>query len=767
MFYRILFFFIFFLLNSSIATAGNHSFCGGSVNFKTFKKIDNLIPQSIEVEVFNYRKWQKNNLRIIKDMVSDGFYGAIAEKYKENNFKAIIHVKFDNKVKCSFDATIRQHGDFHDHIKLVDGKVTQSLDVKLKNGHINGITSFKLFIPETRKNPNEEIFITELLRLFGFLGLRTYFVDVNLNDMNSVMLFQERPEKETLEFHLRREGPILEGDERYMTSLNDVGIYVQLARQSNSDWSQKGEQHQNISFKASTLINQFYLLNRKWYGYRNNNPNYYADYFNLDNKFLAQNNPKQISNLELYNAIIFATYAQHSLIPHNRIFFWNSIKNYFEPIYYDGDIDIERGFSEPSNIPNKEDFLVGINNAKNKIKNIDIDEFYKKIEFRRSTLSKKETGKKLKKILKSLDSLKTYVTKNIENDETKISKFSINKEIIKYIDSSVDTKKKIYLVFRNPQTKIFHVCENVSLKCEKINFTAKETKDLLRGRLLLNSFFYQYIGDYLGIENELNKSSILDITDLSNFNNFKFKNTNFYYDKGISFEFTETNSAFNINQTAPGARAFFNEGSIENLSINFKGYKVTEEKEIPNYPIDERGLTGCLTFIDMRVENININSDQSSCEDTVNLINVKGSLNKVNIKKSFSDALDIDFSNISINIANISEAKNDCVDLSTGKYKLNQLNLITCGDKALSVGEKSYLQLNEIKVENSNTGIASKDSSVVFLENGYFKNLNTCISAYKKKQEFSGGFIEVKKLDCRNSLNEEDMDIFSEIRRIN
>ena len=76
MFYRILFFFIFFLLNSSIATAGNHSFCGGSVNFKTFKKIDNLIPQSIEVEVFNYRKWQKNNLRIIKDMVSDGFYGA-------------------------------------------------------------------------------------------------------------------------------------------------------------------------------------------------------------------------------------------------------------------------------------------------------------------------------------------------------------------------------------------------------------------------------------------------------------------------------------------------------------------------------------------------------------------------------------------------------------------------------------------------------------------------------------------------------------------
>ena len=46
---------------------------------------------------------------------------------------------------------------------------------------------------------------------------------------------------------------------------------------------------------------------------------------------------------------------------------------------------------------------------------------------------------------------------------------------------------------------------------------------------------------------------------------------------------------------------------------------------------------------------ININSNNSSCEDTVNLLNVKGSIDKINIESSFSDALDVDFSDIEIN----------------------------------------------------------------------------------------------------------------------
>ena len=41
-------------------------------------------------------------------------------------------------------AEARAHGDLKDHIYFKDGKVYQSLDVQLLNGHINNITKFKL-----------------------------------------------------------------------------------------------------------------------------------------------------------------------------------------------------------------------------------------------------------------------------------------------------------------------------------------------------------------------------------------------------------------------------------------------------------------------------------------------------------------------------------------------------------------------------------------------------------------------------------------------
>ena len=45
---------------------------------------------------------------------------------------------------------------------MENGNFIQSLDVHLKEGNINGITKFKLLLPRTRVNPDEEIMITEL-----------------------------------------------------------------------------------------------------------------------------------------------------------------------------------------------------------------------------------------------------------------------------------------------------------------------------------------------------------------------------------------------------------------------------------------------------------------------------------------------------------------------------------------------------------------------------------------------------------------------------
>ena len=93
---------------------------------------------------------------------------------------------------------------------------------------------------------------------------------------------------------------------------------------------------------------------------------------------------------------------------------------------------------------------------------------------------------------------------------------------------------------------------------------------------------------------------------------------------------------------------------------------------------------------------------------------------------------------------------NDCVDLSFGDYEINNSKLINCEDKGISIGEKSYAQLNSIKILNVNTGIASKDSSFAKVNNSNINNAKICLSAYRKKQEFGSASISVKNLICKN-----------------
>ena len=331
------------------------------------------------------------------------------------------------------------------------------------------------------------------------------------------------------------------------------------------------------------------------------------------------------------------------------------------------------------------------------------------------------------------------------------------KEIWKnYIDTSLALIPDINFIFRNPSNKMFTSCIGKYLDCKKITLTAKDIKNLLKGRLKKNNIIYQYIGEYI----DYDKLKEIPIQD---YKARKIKNSTFYFDDDISFNFNEKNSILDIYQLKPAARAFFGEGLLENIKVNFYGFDGEINSKISNYPIDNRGLTGCLSFVNLKLKNVTIMSEKSNCEDAINLINVKGSINNINIKNSFSDGLDIDFSNVDIDKINILSSGNDCVDLSYGKYNLNKLNLTNCGDKALSVGEKSLLNLNEVIAENSNIGIASKDSSVTKLNYAYLRNLKTCVSAYNKKQEFSGSLLKIKNIDCKNYEEKKNIDVKSNI----
>ena len=75
-------------------------------------------------------------------------------------------------------------------------------------------------------------------------------------------------------------------------------------------------------------------------------------------------------------------------------------------------------------------------------------------------------------------------------------------------------------------------------------------------------------------------------------------------------------------------------------------------------------------------------------------------------------------------------------------------------DKGLSVGEKSFAEINNLNIKNTNLAIAIKDSSVTFVSNFTGENINSCINAYRKKQEFGPVRIKIEQRDCYGTIED-------------
>ena len=76
-----------------------------------------------------------------------------------------------------------------------------------------------------------------------------------------------------------------------------------------------------------------------------------------------------------------------------------------------------------------------------------------------------------------------------------------------------------------------------------------------------------------------------------------------------------------------------------------------------------------------------------------------------------------------------------------------------CGDKGISIGEKSEFSAQDIFIENSYIGTSVKDLSSANYKNLEIINGKICIEAIQKKQEFGGGKLLVNNLICEVGIN--------------
>ena len=738
------------------------------------KKIDSRKIIKIEVDINNYKKWTVNNIKILTS--STRFISNDLKK----NFNGKVKVYFDNNLECIFKARIRHSGDAKDHIALKNNSVIQSLDIRLKNGNIKGITKFKLFKPDVRGNLEDVIIQNQILRNMNYLSPRSYKVQSRVNETNSVMLFQEKASKELLEFNNRREGPILEGDQNFFFELvknipdNNLSNWsvgtpflrnksskVMLSKLTNANLITRGNVHKQISLDAINKLNLIYL---NWSNrFQDEKNNFFFFDYDLDNNLLSFFDNNKTINLEIYNLFMQSTNSQHALSSSNRKFYWNSIEHYFEPIVYDANPNIDLNFSTTTTAISRLPVTRHLNDAFNKLNNIltniNINNLHEQVKSSGLDLAKEKLEKKIIKIIKNLKIVKKNYDQNLNEEIILHNNFKIINNILdKFNENIAEIDSDAYLVKYDGFD--FYKCKIYLKDCKILKILDEDLIKLLEGELKIKKNHYQFIGNKIDL-NYLNKKE--------EFNFKKFLGTKIYYDNNVEVKTNIESNTIQINQKKIGGRAFVIDGILKETTIIFNGIEFLEKfrnnpsLKPPNFPINNKGLTGCLSLINLNLENINISANNSSCEDTINFIGSTGTINQIFIQNSFSDALDIDYSSLKIGYIEISTAINDCTDFSSGQYELKSLILKNCGDKGISVGEKSNVQIDDIKIDQADIGIASKDSSIIKLNKATLKNLRTCVSAYNKKQEFDGGFIKINEIKCENFLKKFDIDSLSKV----
>ena len=724
MFHRFKFIYVFikFIFLFSLYTNSTYG-------FETVKDIN--IPELLEIN-FKKKALKEYIFNLYKAKISLASSSSIKDRYKKWH---PIQIRINNEKNegTFFNGKARVTGDSYRHIDIQN--LNSSLKIKLKRDNISGITTFRLILPKAIGNDvnddgKNEILWSILMEFLGYPTLYKAIIKVKLNEKIYDAYFEEGFEKEFIERWGFREAPILKGDERQF-------------------WYNR-----NQNLKETDAVN-FIIQNRK---FLKNHTSLKILMNGIDsNQYYRLN--------EFYSLNSF--FAKHGITINNRRFLFDPIRNFKIPIYYDGEVKL-------STLPPKWKF--------DRHKKINCDATLKlfKSNFRNNIYLNKINFEYKKRSFTKLNKLQKCIVKFIINHRSSWSKNEVQ------VLERRDYKKSEHGDYWNLNRKFRGTGKNINTKDLKANFSLIEQPEIIKYR---NNEFYscnQEVAtndcqklDFLQARKYLiGKSKPKILKDLSKafpfimHNNKNQKTPNliniFEKNKNIVLK-NDTLTLIKLNENLEQLNVYNNNFNSRliltgNTSKKFKLFvKKVSNLKISNSPIryDEHLLTGCVTFIDTKFNGGKISIEQKNCEDSINIISSKGQIDEIKVENAKFDAIDLDFSDIKIKLINVENAGNDCVDVSSGTYNFDKTSVTNCGDKAVSVGENSRALINNLINNNSKTGLASKDSSITYVKNYNVDQksnkgtTNYCISAYRKKQEFYGGYVYYNNTNCESFFNDE------------
>ncbi len=688
----------------------------------------------IELAFDDYRSWVKKKIKTYVSLAKRGH----ARKRKRNSGLITVHTR--GGISCTLRAEVRAHGDLSDHYP---GNLDEepSLNIKLVDGHIFGITKFILFRPETRFGENE-VFVTTLLSELGFLSPRSSMSTFNITGSDKPpvkVIFQEKIVKEFLEANSVREGPVIEGDERFAFGhrYEHLKRGAALARVSNFKWALKGPTSMAIAHRAVEQMSRlFYRYDKSWATIHGSNM---IDIIELTHLLDGPDSSLRFVDVPVFEAIVFSTGATHGFSQDDRRHVFDPLTNSFTPIYYDGGAtvltDPQKGLDRSITMTAQKN----VDQAKMRLQRLDLTRLQKALDRRDVNVSLGKLDETLAAMRQRLDWMAT--TKDVEP--------------VKIKPRTVYAKpgNRVSYVFATDNADSYEVCSDSLTACRLVARSPKLTAKLVA---------QEWVDDqgYPGIYFSFPKSELdrpfegFGTESQADIRHQSFDVPGFRLDLygDISGKVDVAGRAIELSRFGASGRAVVSNGKLRDWSVSLtdvSGHVKNEKAGEQNF--DHLGLTGCLTFTDVDVTDLHFKVVGATCEDGANFVRATGNVTRGEIVGAAFDALDADFSVLTFDHLRVDNAGNDCLDLSYGRYQAGYLRLTRCGDKAVSVGETSRAAIKELDAENVVIGLAAKDYGSIVIDSGRVQNSTKCFDLYNKKQEFSGGRLEITsggRLDC-------------------
>lgn len=152
-------------------------------------------------------------------------------------------------------------------------------------------------------------------------------------------------------------------------------------------------------------------------------------------------------------------------------------------------------------------------------------------------------------------------------------------------------------------------------------------------------------------------------------------------------------------------------------------------------------LTGGTTFYKSDVDIAHSTFMGTVGEDALNIIHSDFEIADIQVLNTASDGIDADFATGTISGGLFQDigtrGGGDAIDLSGSKVSIDGATFMRVHDKAISVGEESYLTVQNATIEDIGVAVASKDGSQVEIRSStIMRARNAGLMAYSKKAEY-------------------------------